>query len=102
MKFVSAGDFEVCLDPMREVLGRLSASTSPWHQTLTHGKLVVESICEQNPTQQDTVTEGVCTNLDQGLYKSSMKNTRVSLTGAYVENEEHRWCELHLAPQSKS
>jgi len=57
--------------------------------------LVVEDMCDRTPTQEDTVKEGVCNNWHQGLYKESMDNKKVTVTGAYVEDEEHRWMEIH-------
>lgn len=57
--------------------------------------LVVESMCDKNPTQNDTVTEGVCNDWHQRLYKPSMDGQRVSVTGAYVEDEQHGWREIH-------
>ena|ERR1700733_9176484 len=59
--------------------------------------LVVESMCDRTPTQQDTLAEGVCTGWHQNAYKSTMDGKHVSVTGAYVEDEEedHGWREVH-------
>jgi hypothetical protein len=57
--------------------------------------LVVESMCDRDPTQKDTVAEGVCNNWHQRVYNSSMNGQRVSVTGAYVEDEQHGWREIH-------
>jgi len=57
--------------------------------------LVVEDMCDKNPTQPDTIQEGVCKGWHQNLYKASMDNKRVTVTGAYVEDEEHGWMEIH-------
>jgi hypothetical protein len=59
--------------------------------------LVVESMCDRTPTQPDTVAEGVCDGWHQHAYKSSMNGQHVSVTGAYVEDEEedHGWREIH-------
>jgi len=57
--------------------------------------LVVEDMCDKTPTQEDTIKEGVCKGWHQGLYNESMNNKRVTVTGAYVEDEEHGWREIH-------
>jgi hypothetical protein len=59
--------------------------------------LVVESMCDKTPTQPDTVAESVCNGWHQHAYKSSMDGKHVSVTGAYVEDEEedHGWREIH-------
>jgi hypothetical protein len=57
--------------------------------------LVVEFMCEKTPTQTDTVDEGVCKTWQQLIYKASMNGQHVSVTGAYVEDEEHGWREIH-------
>ena len=57
--------------------------------------LVVEDMCDKEPTQNDTIKEGVCSGWHQGLYSESMDNKSVTVTGAYVEDEEHGWREIH-------
>ncbi|MGA3211624.1 MAG: hypothetical protein ABSD20_09980 [Terriglobales bacterium] len=57
--------------------------------------LVVVSMCDKKPTQKNAVAEGVCTNWHQHLYKSDMNNKHVSVTGAYIEDQEHGWREIH-------
>lgn len=57
--------------------------------------LVVEDMCDKDPTQQDTIKEGVCNGWHQDLYNDSMNNKQVTVTGAYVEDEEHGWREIH-------
>jgi hypothetical protein len=56
---------------------------------------VVEPICVKKPTQTDAVNEGVCDGFSQKLFKAAMRQKRVSVTGAYVEDEEHGWREIH-------
>ena len=59
------------------------------------GFLVVEPMCAKKPTQQDTVDEGVCNGFKQALFKASMRDKRVSVTGDYVQDMEHGWREIH-------
>jgi hypothetical protein len=59
------------------------------------GFLVVEPMCAKTPTQADTVAEGVCNGFKQTLFKAAMRDKRVSITGDYVEDEEHGWREIH-------
>jgi hypothetical protein len=59
------------------------------------GHLVVEPICAKKVTQKDTIAEGVCNGFQQTIYQTSMKGKRVSITGAYVEDMEHGWREIH-------
>jgi len=55
----------------------------------------VEPVCARRVTQADTLDEGVCDGFKQSIFKPSMLNKRVSVTGAYVEDEEHGWREIH-------
>jgi len=57
--------------------------------------LVVEDMCDKTPSQEDTIKEGVCKGWHQGVYSESMNGKRVTVTGAYVEDEEHGWREIH-------
>ncbi len=67
------------------------------------GNLVVEPICQKNPTQANTIEEGVCNRLRQNLpamaqIKANIrkkKGTRVEVTGAFVTDMEHGWNEIH-------
>ena len=59
------------------------------------GFLVVEPMCAKKPTQQDTVDEGVCNGFKQALFKASMRDNHVSVTGDYVQDMEHGWREIH-------
>jgi hypothetical protein len=64
-----------------------------------HGFLVVEPMCANVVTQADTRAEGVCNGFMQDLFKPTMKNKHVSVTGAFVTDAEHHWNEIH--PVSK-
>jgi hypothetical protein len=46
-------------------------------------------------TQADTIKEKACVGFKQEVYKSSMKDKRVAVTGVYVEDMEHGWREIH-------
>ena len=59
------------------------------------GTLVVESECERDPKQADTIGEGVCDDWHQHLYNSALNGKHVAVTGAYVEDMEHGWRECH-------
>jgi len=59
------------------------------------GFLVVEPMCTHKVTQKDTTKEGVCKGFKQTIFKASMLNKHVSVTGVYVEDEEHGWREIH-------
>ena len=66
--------------------------------SVQHGGLVVEPMCAKAPTQRDTIQEGVCVQFSQRLYDpATMKNTHVSVTGAFVYDTEtgHHWNEIH-------
>ena len=59
------------------------------------GHLVIEPVCEKPPTQADTVKEGVCVGFSQQLYTPEMVGKHVRIVGAYVEDMEHGWREIH-------
>lgn len=59
------------------------------------GHLVVEPVCTKAPTQPDTVKEGVCNGFRQTIFTPDMKGKRVRIVGAYVEDMEHGWNEIH-------
>ena len=58
------------------------------------GMLVIEPVCQTEPTQKDTVSEGVCNGFRQDLHIPK-KGTHVSITGVYVTDMEHGWNEIH-------
>lgn len=67
------------------------------------GFLVVEPICQKNPTQADTIREGVCNGFRQSLsamttIKANVKKkvgTHVEVTGAFTKDAQHGWNEIH-------
>jgi len=59
------------------------------------GHLVIEPICTKAPTQPDTVQEGVCNGFRQDIFTPDMKNKHVQIVGAYIEDMEHGWREIH-------
>ncbi len=67
------------------------------NMTSEKGFLVVEPVCEVQVTQHDTLQEGVCQNFHPNLYRTSMHGKRVSVTGAYIEDQSpnHGWREIH-------
>ena len=58
------------------------------------GMLVVEPVCQTEPTQKDTISEGLCNGYRQDLHIPN-KGTHVSITGVYVTDMEHGWNEIH-------
>lgn len=60
-----------------------------------HGYLVIEPICEEAPTQPDTVTEGVCNGFKQTIFSRTNVSKHVRVTGDYVQDMEHGWMEIH-------
>lgn len=58
------------------------------------GKLVIEPVCQNAPVQKDTVEEKSCNGFTQKLDIPAI-GTRVSVTGPYVIDQEHGWCEIH-------
>jgi hypothetical protein len=60
-----------------------------------HGYLVVEPVCENPVTQVDTGEEGVCDGFAQRAFTKNMNHHRASITGAYVQDMEHGWNEIH-------
>jgi hypothetical protein len=113
--FATAKDRLKVIEPCKTVTGtlhfvgyepdgdtHLRLDVDPQFKDLLNGKnadegnmLVVESMCDKKPSQRDTVAEGVCTNWHQHIYKSDMNNKHVSVTGAYVEDVERGWREIH-------
>jgi len=65
------------------------------NQTAEAGFLVVEPMCTHKVTQQDTIDEGACNSFKQTIFKPSMLNKPVSVTGTYVQDQEHGWREIH-------
>ncbi len=59
------------------------------------GYLVLEPVCENPVSQKDVLEEGVCDGFSQNIFDPSMVGERVSVSGAYVEDEEHHWREIH-------
>lgn len=60
-----------------------------------HGFLVIEPMCANKVSQQDTNDEGVCDGYSQDVYKKSMMKKHVVVTGVYVTDAEHGWNEVH-------
>jgi hypothetical protein len=60
-----------------------------------HGDLVLESVCENRVTQQDTLEEGVCNEFHQHIFQPDMVGEHVQVTGAYVTDMAHGWREIH-------
>jgi len=65
------------------------------NRTGQKGFLVVEPVCERKVTQKDTLLEKVCNAFHQDLYTSKLHGKRVTVTGVYVEDQEHGWREIH-------
>jgi hypothetical protein len=95
------GDYHIRLRVDPQFKNLLNAK----NRTGQAGFLVVEPVCARRVTQADTLEEGVCNGFKQAIFKPSMLNKRVSVSGAYVEDEEHGWREIHpvtsivLAPE---
>lgn len=60
-----------------------------------HGYLVVEPMCETPVVQRDTREEGVCSGFSQSVYDPLMVGSHVRVVGAYVNDVEHGWNEIH-------
>jgi len=65
------------------------------NMTAEKGFLVIEPVCELKVTQPDTIKEGVCKSFHQNLYAAKLHGKHVSVIGAYIEDQEHGWRELH-------
>ncbi len=85
------GDFHITVDLDPQYKFMLNAKNISGQ----HGYLVVEPVCANTVTQADTLKEHACDNFAQKIYTSSMKGKHVQLIGAYVEDQEHGWRELH-------
>jgi len=67
------------------------------------GHLVVEPICQKEPTEGSAVKQKPCVNFRQSLPSLAQiranirkkKGTRVEVTGAFVTDAEHGWNEIH-------
>ncbi len=68
------------------------------NRTEQDGKLVLEPICQRLPTQADTIAEHACDGFTQQL-KIPPVGSHVTVTGAYVEDQEHGWAEIHPVSQ---
>lgn len=68
-----------------------------------HGALVVEPICQKNPTKGSAVKQKPCVGFRQLLPAlveiraniKKKKGTHVEVRGAYVTDMEHGWNEIH-------
>jgi hypothetical protein len=68
-----------------------------------HGFLVVEPICQKEPTQPTAIEGGPCTGFRQSLpalaqMRKDLKKhigTHVEVTGAFITDMEHGWNEIH-------
>jgi hypothetical protein len=60
-----------------------------------HGHLVVEPVCSHLATQGNVRREGVCKDFSQKVFNARMTGKHVSVTGAYVEDMDHGWMEIH-------
>jgi len=59
------------------------------------GHLVLEPVCSNPVTQPDTIQEGSCVGFSQHLYTQSLLHRHVEAIGAYVNDTEHGWNEIH-------
>ena len=59
------------------------------------GYLVLEPICSNRVSQRDTIEEGVCDGFSQNTFSTDLIGHRVAATGAYVNDTQHGWTELH-------
>jgi hypothetical protein len=113
----TAKDRLVVIDPCRTVTGKIinavAEDDGDWHIRLKldpqfesmlnaknksgqKGYLVVEPMCANKVTQKSTLDEGVCTHWSQDVYVAkTMKGRRVEVTGAFVNDTEHGWNEIH-------
>jgi len=60
-----------------------------------NGYLVLEPMCSNPVSQRDTLEEGVCEDFTQNTFSIDFIGQRVTVTGAYVIDMEHKWTEIH-------
>jgi hypothetical protein len=73
------------------------------NRSLQKGFLVIEPICTKAPTEGNALKEGVCKSFRQNFRAliqvraniRQKKPTHVQVTGAFVEDMEHHWNEIH-------
>ena len=85
------GDYHIRVTVDPQFKGLLNAKNN----TGQSSHLVVEPGCTKEPTQPDTVQEGVCNGFRQTIFAPDMKGKRVRIVGVYVEDMEHGWNEIH-------
>lgn len=86
------GDYHIRIKVDPEFQNLLNAK----NKSGQHGFLVAEPMCEVKPKQQDTLDEGVCDGFQQTIFKrKTTLGKRVQVTGAYVQDMEHGWREIH-------
>jgi hypothetical protein len=86
------GDYHIRIKLDTEFKSLLNAK----NKSGQHGFLVAEPMCEVKPKQQDTLDEGVCKGFNQTIFKrKTTLGKRVQITGAYVQDREHGWREIH-------
>jgi len=90
VRYEKDGDAHLRLDVDAEFKKFLNGKNA-----LEENMLVVEDMCDHKTTQADAIKEAVCKGYHQGAYNPSMNGKRVAVTGAYIEDEEHGWRELH-------
>lgn len=85
------GDWHVLLDLDPEFSSLLNQANSEEQ----HGYLVLEPMCSNPVTQNDTLEEGVCEGFTQSIFGTDFIGQRVVVAGAYVIDMEHGWTEIH-------
>ena len=85
------GDFHLRLDVDSQFKNLLNAKNMSGQK----GMLVIEPVCMNPVSQKNTLEEGVCNGYRQDVYQKSMLHKHVEVIGAYVEDREHGWREIH-------
>lgn len=62
------------------------------NNSIQHGDLVLEPVCEATPTQTDAVS--ACTNYHSSVTVPAV-GTHVQVVGPYVLDADHGWNEIH-------